>query len=203
MKKIILITLILIPGLFLNAQPVAKSIFIGGNIGVNFQKVKTDDRDQKDNNTSIQIMPNVGYFLTDRMAIGVGAGINSLTQKRERLGEERKQSETTFQISPFVRYYLTSGTVGFFTEGSFSIGLGQTKDTRDDITEKGNITQLSFGISPGIYLDVHPKIALEFSAGWLGYQHESKEIDGVKVTSNRMGFDLRTTGLSLGAIFKL
>lgn len=202
-KKIIYIYLILIPGLFLNAQPVAKSLFIGGNIGLNFQKVKIDDRDQKENYTKIQIMPKVGYFLTERTAIGLGAGINSLIQKRERLGDERKRSETTFQLSPFVRYYLTSGTVGFFTEGSFNIGLGQTKETRNEDIEKGNITQISLGISPGIYLEIHPKITLEFSAGWLGYQYESRELAGTTRSYNRIGFDLGTTGLSLGATIKL
>lgn len=202
-KNFILTGLMALSGIFVTAQPAAKSLIIGGDITVSTEQQKIVDRDQKLQYTRFRIMPKVGYFLSDHMAIGVQAGVSCLGRKLDREGDNAISHENTLLFSPFLRYYLTSGKFGIFTEGSFDLGYGFLKQTEHDVTEKGNSTQISLGVLPGIYYEIHPKMTLEFSAGWLGYSYTKIKIEGVKETSSQLGFNFKTTGLSLGVTFKL
>lgn len=202
-KSILLAGLIALTGICVNAQTVAKSILLGGDVSVRTQQQKIVDSDRKIQNTQIHIMPMVGYFLTDQMAIGVQTGISSSKRRLHDEGDHADYSQNILMLSPFIRYYLTSGKVGVFGEGSFSLGYGFLKQSEPDHTDKGNTTQFSIGVSPGIYYAIHPKMMLEFSAGWLGYQYADIKMDGNKETSSSLGFDFGTTGLSLGLTFIL
>ncbi len=203
MRKTLLVCLIAASGICINAQPVAKSTFIGGSVSMFFENQKADDMDQTVKSTQISISPKVGYFVSDRMAIGIKMGVMSNVDKVTYPDETYKRTETMFNITPFARYYLTSGTVGIFAEGSFAVGFGKMKETEPGYSQKSDIAQVMVGISPGIYYYIHPKLALEFSAGWLGYQYYSEKGDDVKRNRGNFGFDIETTGLSLGAIITL
>jgi hypothetical protein len=207
MKKIFLVCLIVMSALYMNAQPVAKSIFAGGTISMYYTGQKYENSDEKISQTIFRIAPKAGYFLTDRIAVGAQAGVDVSYEKLED-DNIRKITESEIFLAPFARYYLTSGTVGFFAEGSLNVGIGGIKRTYDyeegdDETEKGNITSLSLGISPGIYYYIKPKIALELSLGWLGFDYRKEKFDGETLTRNRLGFDFDTMGLSCGASFTL
>lgn len=203
MKKTLLAFLIAASGICINAQPAAKSGFIGGSVSLYFESQKVDEMKQTAKSTQINILPKVGYFVTDRMAIGLKMGVMSNVETVSIVDEEYKRTEAMFNITPFARYYLTSGTVGIFAEGSCAVGFGKLKTTEPDNPEKSDITQVMVGISPGIYYYIHPKLALEFSAGWLGYQYYSEKQDDVELKRGSFGFDIETTGLSLGAIITL
>lgn len=202
-KNFILTGLMALSGIFVTAQPAAKSLIIGGDITVSSEQQKIVNRDQKLQYTRFRIMPKVGYFLSDHMAIGIQAGVSCLGRKLDQEGDYAKLHENILLFSPFVRYYLTSGKVGIFTEGSIDLGYGFIKQTGNDVTKKGNIAQISLGVSPGIYYEIHPKMTLEFSAGWLGYSYATRKIEGIKEMSSQLGFNFKTTGLSLGVTFKL
>jgi hypothetical protein len=203
MKKTFLVCLIVVSGICINAQPVAKSTFIGGSVSLYFQNQKVEEMDQTVKSTRINILPKVGYFVSDRMAIGIKMGVTSNVENENVNSEKYKYTETLFSIAPFARYYLTSGTVGIFAEGSCAVGFGKMKVTQTDYSETSNIAQVMVGISPGIYYYIHPKLALEFSAGWLGYEYYSEKQDDVKRKRGSFGFDIKATGLSLGAIITL
>jgi outer membrane protein len=168
---------------------------------------KNVEDDEKISQTLFRIAPKAGYFLTDKMAVGAQVGFSISNDKRED-ENTRKDIESEVFFAPFARYYLTSGTVGFFAEGSLNVGFGGIKRTYDyadgdNETEKGNITSFSLGISPGIYYYIKPKIALELSLGWMGYNYRRQEFDGETIKTSRLGFDFDTMGLSCGATFTL
>lgn len=202
-KKALFICMISVLGIALYAQPVAKSIFLGGSIGMYYQKDKYDSDDETRKTTQFNFSPKMGYFISERTAIGLKLELSSGSSKTESDDQDTRTTETIFSITPFMRYYLTQGAVGFFTEASCNIGFGGNKHSIDSYTEKGSITQVMAGISPGIYYYVHPKLAFEFSAGWLGYQYYSEEVEGEKRKQSTFGFDIATTGFSLGAIIIL
>lgn len=204
-KKILFLCLIGFSCACLFAQPVAKTYFIGGYSVVRLIDVNYEDEgeDMERKMTQINIAPTIGFFVSGRMAIGMEAGITATVDKNERDTRDQKVSQTVFFVAPFMRYYLTSGKAGIYTKGSIDVGLGNVKYTRDDVTNKGNVTQIYAGISPVGYCYINEKIALEISAGWLGYRYESDEVDGSARKTSTFGFDFGTTGLSLGAIFKL
>ncbi len=203
-KKALIICVIAVSGIVLYGQPVAKSLFLGGNVSLYYQNEKNDENDETRKTTQISLSPKIGYFITERTAIGLKVGVSSLVQKREsNYDEDLKVTEAYFNITPLMRYYFTKGAFGFFSEASCNIGFGKTKQSTSSYSEKGNITQVMVGISPGLYYYVHPRLALELSAGWFGYEYNSEEFDDIKRVRNFFGFDIETTGLSLGAIIIL
>jgi len=205
MKHLLFTMIVLMTGVALQAQPESGQLFVGGNFGIysateKFKDAGTITNERK--NISIDLLPKAGYFLSDRLAAGVQAGVSSSVSKYPD-ADPNKRSSVRFIIAPFGRYYLISGTAGIFTEASLEFAIGKRKTYNDAGTVESNLSSLSAGISPGVYYYLTPKISLEAKFGWLGFSSEVEKNDDQKYIQNDGGLNLNLTGFSFGVMFVL
>jgi len=98
------------------------NFLVGGTIGVHFSSYNGSN-DQPTQSLSLSATPFAGYFVTKKIALGIGIGLSNTTTKYvDNLNE--KISSLDYNISPFVRYYFNTA---FFIHGQFNIG--ESKNT--------------------------------------------------------------------------
>jgi outer membrane protein len=205
MKKAILSVIVLMAMVTLQAQPEAGKIFIGGDVGINVvsQKFKDDGTiTNEESYTTLTLLPKAGYFLSERLAVGIQTGISS-SISRYPDDDPDKRSTTLFVFKPFGRYYFTTGTGGVFAESSLGIGAGKSRVFYGTGTVETNETSLSIDLSPGIYYYVTPSIALEAKFGVIGFSTNIEKDGNQKYLQNEFVFQLFPSGLSFGVSFML
>jgi hypothetical protein len=85
--------------------------FIEGNLGVNYSSGKNESGDiltAKSSGFGITVSPKVGYWLNDRMAVGIGISYGTQNAKNGEGQEEQltKIANPQFELSVFGRYQL-------------------------------------------------------------------------------------------------
>ncbi len=187
MKKLFL-TLAIMLGVvsMANAQEAGK-IWVGGSIG--FSSSKAGDGDRV---TAYKILPEVGYVLSDNLAIAIGLGY-AHNNSVELLGE-RGVIKDAFLVNPYLRYSFLKGNIGnlFMEAGGTYMNL-----KGDESSDKTNYFEV--GIKPGVAVKVSDKIALTGKLGFLGYQH-GKNGD-YKADSFGLDFDLRKAEIGVNIFF--
>ena len=119
MKKLMKITLIL-AGFFclsgmISAQTVGKGAWmVGGAAGFTSSKFKDADN----STTTVIIAPNLGYFIADDLALGLGVGFVSTSFNGN--------SNSSFNLGPFARYYVTEP---IFVQVGADLGLDEGAGT--------------------------------------------------------------------------
>lgn len=115
-----LLTLALAIGFFglsqtISAQAVNQGAWmVGGSAGFSSEKLK----DAEESTTTIDLSPNLGYFIADDLAIGLGVNLHSESFDGE--------STTLFGLGPFVRYYFADA---IFAQAGVNLGLGDIEFT--------------------------------------------------------------------------
>ncbi|MFN4298198.1 MAG: outer membrane beta-barrel protein [Thermaurantimonas sp.] len=219
MKTHLLVLLLSVAALSANAQFKAGSKIITGDLNFGNSSSKFEDRNNNvttetdgPKQSDFSISAAGGYFVSDRLAIGLGIGFAVST------GEEQLNPNTTVETRsnsisfvPFVRYYIPySEKFAFF--GDFSVGLGfgsyVEKLIIGNLTteQKGTLNSLLTGITPGFNYMVHKNIGLEIRYGFLGYSSFSFKDDGSnpgdysKATTTGIGLDFGLNSLNFGIV---
>src|SRR5699024_4323653 len=147
-----------------NAQTEQGGIMAGGSVGLNFGNYYGEydgNKGEKTKTTNIAVMPKVGYFVADGLAVGLGLNLNSLSEK----DDDDKFTASTFLISPFARYY---SSVGLF--GDVSVGLGSEKSKyNDNDPDKDKIFGWSLGAGYAIFLNDNVSIEPMVSYNSISY----------------------------------
>lgn len=191
MKKNILITaLSLITAGMVSAQ--SGSIYAGGNLGVNTQSVKVESTGTTLKSNSWQVAPEVGYYVTDDIAVGLMLGIrgdkNSLDTKT-----------TVFQPTLYGRRF-------FKMSDAFNLFAGLNLAVSTDKIEPKNATSAntdkSTGFGAGIDLGGTYKLSDRFTIigryAALGWSSTTEKTGSTKThTTTDFGFNV----LSLGPQF--
>ena len=197
MKKITSFTMILFAISFgiLNAQMNQGKVLLGVsstlslsaagselmNLGFSSMKDKSDadgfEESEPTKMTSINLLPKVGYFVADNLAIGLDARISSSSEKYG--GDNDKYSTRVFSAGPFIRYYIpTSKVLPFFEiSGSFG-GINYKSDYSDntyweDSEYKSSI--MSFGGGIGLAAPLGERIMFDVLAGYDSLTIKDKE----------------------------
>ncbi len=191
---------------YLQAQPSAGNLFVGGSVGfsISIDKTKSGGTTHKDETThNITLLPMAGYFLSDRIAMGARLGIDAeITKAPDNVLE--KSTVTSFVINPFGRYYLISGTGGLFAEASVVVAPGSEKDHFEDETNTYNTMFFSVGLAPGVYYYISEKLALEAKFGWFGFETSADETGtNTKDINNFFGLDISPDQFSFGLTYTL
>ena len=206
MKRIQLIAIAWLSGLSIMAQPAPGKLFFGGTLNAYsvVNKSKNGGSTEKDGTTNhMTILPMAGYFLSDRIALGLRLGVDDLVDKTPG-GSPDKVSTVTFVINPFARYYLISGTGGLFVEASMNTGIGSTKNYYATNTNTENVTDFSLGVSPGVYYYITGRLAIEAKFGWLGFESNvTKPGEDVKYIQNTFGLKLSPDYFIFGVTYTL
>ena len=185
-------------GLSTQAQTEKGNVLLGGNVG--FSTSKTDGASKSD--VSFSIVPRVGYFVSDNIAIGTGVGYNYDKQV------SNNNLNQAFEVSPFGRYYVNlSDQFKFFGQLSVPMAFGNNKlvDAQGNVADNKHATTTNIGVNlaPGFAFYPTKKIGIEFSVNGLGYNHfqVKNEITGGKSKTNSFGLDADTFAPKLGVMF--
>lgn len=185
MKKILL-TLTAVAGLTVASQA-QEFGFEKGNFIVegNFQSSNTNDKGTKEKTAAFNFNPKAGYFVTDKIAVGVELGFGQ--SKETTFDNDIKTVETdkAFGVGAFGRYYFLEVGSRFKTYTEVGVGytneqLGETKvgDVKTDAA-KFNGFGANAGIGANFFLT--EKIAVNFAfADVISYGSRKADVDGAK-----------------------
>jgi hypothetical protein len=150
-----------------SAQFTAQGNFVmGSTFGFSAANSKITQNDgagdiATENPTSIQLnfAPNIGYFLTDDFAVGIGMDYTFNRVERTD-GDNNKDSDLLF--GPFGRYYLpVTSDMSFFLEGNFGFGNASDNILIAGESQRINTNIMAFGIGPGFTIFSNSAIGIE------------------------------------------
>lgn len=133
------------------------NIYVGGSVGV--------WRNITDHSTQASIMPEIGYNVNDKVAIGTTLGW-------EHNHSADKVDYNMFEIAPYLRYnFVKAGKVSVFVDGSVEVGLGRTSyaGEHSDLAATYGI-----GLKPGIAVSLNKHFSLVAHLGFVGYDGANK-----------------------------
>jgi|SRR5690606_13177811 len=174
-----------------NAQTEKGKTILGGTVSYDYSNVKDVDGNEQ----SFSIIPSVGVFVNDNVAVGLGIGYawgqdDNGTIKTQ-VGE--------FSAAPFARLYKGNGNFKFFGQVSVPMGWGNSKSDGDKL---GTSARYGVEVAPGFAFFPTEKIGIELSVRGLYYQNTTlKPEGGDDVTSNSFGLDASSFAPRLGLQF--
>jgi len=139
---------------------------IGGAVGFSAarsdvtQEIETGDtREDSPSTTQFNIAPQVGYFLLDKLAVGIRM---DYTFNRVREMEETQVRDSDLLFGPFSRYYVPMGEdMAFIIEAGFGFGNSNDEQLIGTTTQRINTNIFAFGIGPGLTIISNDAIGIE------------------------------------------
>lgn len=205
MKKINIFFAVLATCLFI--QTTSAQLFVGGNIYVSSSSSKEENGGvtiDGPKEFEFGINPRAGFFLSDKLAVGAGIGVN-IESENNRQDPEVKTSSTTFNFNPFARYYLMNvDKFSVFGEGGVVLGLGSSKSKSGGVTVDGpNIFDFTFYVMPAISYDLTDNFTIEAGIGGLFINsYSAKDDNDDKYKESNIDFNLNLDNIFFGAIYK-
>ncbi|PST83484.1 hypothetical protein C7T94_13060 [Pedobacter yulinensis] len=184
MKKLLL-SLVAVAGLTYgaSAQTEQGKVILGGN--VSFNSTKAEGAPKSD--VSFQVVPSIGYFVDNNIAIGTGVGYSYSKQ----IGDTEDQA---FVVAPFARYYTDlSGQFKFFGQLSVPMAFGSAKDVdaAGEVGPKlGTTTNIGVALSPGFAFFPTKSVGIEFSVQGLSWENEQLKAEGSGAKSTTNSFSV-------------
>lgn len=170
MKKIILSVAAVFAFGFANAQEEVKEskgfgfangdIIVEGNLS--FGSEKNDDNTTEVKTSEFSFNPKVGYFVTDKIAVGAEFGIGSGKEETTVTGVGSTEDKmNSFGAGVFARYYFLNLGERFKTYTEAGLGFGSTKSETDG-TENWKTSNFGVGIDLGMNYFVTENFAINF-----------------------------------------
>jgi len=208
MKKLLL-SLTVIAGLTLaaNAQEFGfkqGDIILEGNIGFN----STNDKDVEEKESSFSFTPKVGYFVTDKIAVGVQLGFSSAKQEDYGTGSESIDKANAFGVGVFGRYYFLELGKRFKTYAEAGLGYATSKSETEaggTTVEDPKVNTLGFNVGVGANYFITERLSLNVGlTNLINFGTSKVDVDGAESVSNfgaQVGqvnnvFDMATFGLA-------
>lgn len=188
MKKLVL-SLIAVSALAFSTQAQTEkgNFMIGGNVGFNSEK--TDGAEKAD--LSLSLVPSVGYFIDNNLAIGTGIGYQfDKSYNATAINSVKTQA---FVVSPYARYYAGSEQFKFFGQLSVPMSFGNTKvstDSGNNYFKTGNNNSIGVALSPGIAFFPSKKVGIEFSVNGISYNDNTLENRNGEVITGNKNFNI-------------
>jgi hypothetical protein len=171
MRKLLLIMVVAVVTMTAKAQ-----IYVGGELGF--------WRDYDANETTFKIIPEVGYKLSDKWAIGTTLGYEYLYAQGEKVN--------AMQVAPYARYTaLSFGNVNIFFDGGFGFKTYKEDETDD------SFNSWEVGIKPGLSIALNSKLNFITHFGFLGYR-DTDEGSAKSWGKDGLGFDFSGNNLTFG-----
>jgi hypothetical protein len=192
MKKLIIISAMTL--LALNATAQQGAFYLGlSNIGI--RQTTVDNLNPgtgvaivsigEEGGTAYGLAPEIGYYVSDNVAIGGILGFSGYSLKNDR------GNGFNFGISPYVRYFLHQGeNFGFYLQGQ--VGFLHQKDEAG--ANENTVTTWGIGILPGVSYALSSNFSVLASFGALGYT--SQKAKGASDATNTFGLSLDASTLN-------
>lgn len=200
MKKLLLVSSIAIFGA-MNAQTEKGSWVVGGSTTLGFNSANTKykyDGESTDGPkvSTFNVTPSAGYFVIDKLAIGIDLGYTSTTSKIEQdfLGNNYsvKSTLSTFSILPTATYYFKSDSKVLPYLG---VGAGYST-SKEKFTQTGtgsnnyedNLNGFAWKGKGGIVFLLTSSIGIDLGVSYLGTNGKYDDDDSdMKVQTNTFG----------------
>ena len=192
MKKLFLTTLCLVLSTGAFAQIQKGSFQLGGSASFNNSETPTFESD------FFQILPRFGYFVDDRISLGVQLGYSSRTVNAGASEDTNNQ----FLYGIYARFHKNlAEKIYLFVEPSILLGTGESENPTTNGIVETDLNSTTIGITPGIIYFLTDKIGLEFGFGIFQFTQEKVEGNGIDQTVERIDLSLNpiqiNTGLSI------
>lgn len=192
MKKLLL-SLIAVSALAFTTQAQTEKgkFMLGGN--VEFNSTKNNGASKAD--TKFNIVPSVGYFVSDNFAIGTGVGFGFSKNNVGTTALPNAALKTQeFVVAPFARYYKgINEQFKFFGQLSVPMAFGNNKATADgdNYVKTSKYTNVGVALSPGFAFFPSKKFGIEFSVEGISYNDNSvKDNNGNKIGDSNKSFNI-------------
>lgn len=175
MKKLIFAAIAVLAFGFANAQDSGSFGFSKGNVLLegNLGLSSTNNKNTEVKTNSFEFNPKVGYFLTDKFALGLDLGIGS--NKEKAVGVDAAKS-SNFNVGIFGRYYFLDLGQRFKTYTEAGIGLNSGK------VDESKYSGVGFGAGLGINYFVSNSFAINFGLTDI-LTYNSNKYKGAKAVS--------------------
>jgi len=200
-KKIVLVSVILLAVMTSHSQTEKGRRFIGGtfNLGKSSDSDSNTDNEYDTDLFTFRIAPEFGYFVTDNLAIGVNADYYisnrshnhmSVIQPGYRWSE--KYGEMGYGAGGFVRYYKKITDNFFFTlNGRISCihSIQKREYTSSDPLSnysnsyKNGANVMGVSVAPGLVYFVTPKLGIQSSFGAVYYNYTGSKTTSSTITN--------------------
>ena len=208
------------------AMTASAQIYVGGQIGFSTSSVNADTEGSSSiSGTSFKILPEVGYKLNDKWAVGIQVGysqgisafgtfdVNDFRSLAKNVGSAAfdvlSSSDladvklNAFRVAPYVRYtFLKAGNFDFFLEGGVAYTNIKAKNVSElisQIPDDPTINAFEIAVRPGITFNINQNAQVVAKIGALGYQNATLDMGmGSKPSINRFGLEVDGDDLSLG-----
>jgi hypothetical protein len=153
----------------------------------------TTDGGNDTKTTDFKIAPSVGYFLTDKVALGVNFGYGAGTTKA---GTVTTEDNDMVELGAFARYYYTPAK-------AFSIfnQVGVSYATTNDKIAKLKNNSFSFHFAPGVNYFMSERVSVQATLGSISYSTSKADVAGAK-SNSVLGVDLNLNSISFGLNYK-
>lgn len=199
MKKLLL-SLVAVSALAFSTQAQTEKgkILLGGGVG--FNSTKAEGASKSD--IRFNVVPSVGYFISDNIAIGTGVGYNYNKKVSDKVLNQ------AFVVAPFGRYYVgLSDQFKFFGQLSVPMSFGNVKavdGVTGDVGDKlGSTTNIGVQLAPGFAFYPTKRVGIEISVDGLGYNNYTVKdaATGNKAKTDSFGLSASTVAPRLGVMF--
>ncbi len=214
MKKILLTVLLLSGMSVMQAQE--SKFYVGGTFGFTWSKMNNGGGSSS--GASFKLMPEVGYNLSSKWAVGVSLGYshgyaafggidfndvksmaNTVVSTAADVANDGVAKLNSFRLAPYVRYtFWQTNRLKFFVDGSVGyIHVGVSGDAVEErFGAKPAINVIELNIRPGLSFDITKHFTVLAKVGSLGFVHGREKESEVKI--NRFGLDVDSYNILLG-----
>lgn len=190
-KKITLFVVVLFTAFSVNAQIQKGRFLVGGTSNLSFLSSKSTYRydgttTKKIKISSFEFSPEVGYFIMDKLAIGLDLSYSSEKEKVD--NEAWSDPSRTFGMAFFGKYYFEAGSFKPF--GKAQLGYLHIAGSDNDVNKFNGV---ALGVAAGAAYFINDLVAFEAS---LGYDYAKvKNVKDNKYEDKVGGF-----GLNIGIV---
>lgn len=197
MKKIILMAAFAVASVAASAQ-----VYVGGSLGFESRNAG----EGKKASMAFSIAPEVGYKLSDNLAVGIQLGYSATNDKNradvqesgieKMAGDKGEKTYGIFNVAPYVRYtFAQTGAASFFVDG----GVYASFLTGGDDSYKGTV--FGVGVRPGVKFAASEKVDVVAKLGYLGWKGGNKDAQGNGYAKSAFGINANNTNLELGILY--
>jgi len=159
---------------------VSESIATGSDfVGLKFGSIKFKsnasgyEEPEPVKTTSINLLPSIGYFITNNLAVGLDLTLGMMNYKDGEDGDTEKMN--ILLAGPFIRYYFPMNNLYPFVAGSASFGSLKYKWESDQDSDEDKTALTSFGGGLGIAVPIGNKVTFDIMAGYTSITAKDKE----------------------------
>lgn len=160
MKKIFALAVLAIASLSASAG----DFYVGGSLGYMHEGSKMTEDGATPSTNTISILPEIGYNLSDKWAVGTVIGYNYMHY----CGHD--MSGHMFQVSPYARYTFfrsSNDLLSLFVDGGVDFGAGWSS-YGDDNSKTACI--YGIGLRPGLSVNITENFSFVTHIGFVGYK---------------------------------